>query len=120
MGKKLEVIKLWREERIDEVIPGLMPLAYISSPFSSFFPPVCFLRRLTLLKILTVLKETHRQVGTLEPRPQGFLFWVFFVGRWGLILREKHWSISPLSHAFIGMCLDQGSNMQPWHMGTRL
>nr|XP_008017504.1 bcl-2/adenovirus E1B 19 kDa-interacting protein 2-like protein isoform X1 [Chlorocebus sabaeus] len=30
----------------------------------------CFLRRLTLLKILETLKEIHRQVGQVETRPQ--------------------------------------------------
>ena len=33
VGKKPEVIKSWQEERIDEIISGLMPLTYISSPF---------------------------------------------------------------------------------------
>lgn len=41
-------------------------LLLISSPLDGF------LKRLTLLKILTILKETHRQVGKLKPRLQHY------------------------------------------------
>lgn len=67
--KQAEVMTSWRGENgstniwLDAFSLCFFPLLIVSLPG-------CFLKRLTLPKILIILKVTHRQVGKANPRPQ--------------------------------------------------
>lgn len=58
----------WRENR--SIDPWLDTFSLDFSPVLIVFPADCSLKRPTLPKVLPTLKETHRQVGAVEPRPQ--------------------------------------------------